>query len=44
MKKSRYTEHQIVNILKRADAGMLMGVKARRFQRSELHLYHGRKC
>lgn len=43
MEKSRYTEHQIVNILKQADAGTLLGVKAHCFQRFELHLCHGRK-
>ncbi len=40
MKKSRYTEHQIVNILKRADAGMRVKEICRKYGISDATYYN----
>ena len=40
MKKSRYTEHQIVNILKQADAGMQVKEICRKYGISDATYYN----
>ncbi len=40
MKKSRYTEHQIVNILKQADAGMKVKEICRKYGISDATYYN----